>query len=98
MTRLFAVTRSRGPQWDPDPSMDWQRDWRQHADFMNGLHADGFVLLGGPLEGTSDILLVVHATIADEITARLADDCWTKNDLLRVSEIVPWSRRIGSLG
>jgi hypothetical protein len=29
--------------------MDEQQGWREHADFMNGLYADGFVLLGGPL-------------------------------------------------
>jgi hypothetical protein len=97
MTRIFAVTRSRGPHWDPGRSMDEQQDWREHADFMNGLHADKFVLLGGPLEGTSDVLLVVRATTVEEITARLADDCWSKAGLLSLSGIVPWRLRLGSL-
>jgi hypothetical protein len=31
-------------------AMEQQQDWRPHADFMNNLAAEGFVLLVGPLE------------------------------------------------
>jgi hypothetical protein len=65
---------------------------------MNALHRDGFVLLGGPLDGTPDVLLIVRAGDADEITARLADDVWTRNGLLRIKHIVPWTLRLGALG
>jgi uncharacterized protein YciI len=77
--------------------MEQQQDWREHADFMNGLYADRFVLLGGPLDGTSDVLLIVRAASAEEIAVRLSDDCWSKCDLLRISRIVPWRLRLGSL-
>lgn len=52
MPRLFAVMRSRGPAWNHSLPLDEQADWPRHADFMNALHAEGFVLLGGPLERT----------------------------------------------
>jgi len=98
MDRLFAVTRSRGPGWNPARPMEEQEDWRLHADFMNALHAEGFVLLGGPLEGTQEVLLIIRATGAEEIRSRLSGDCWTRKELLRNTQITPWSLRLGSLG
>lgn len=97
MPELFAVIRTRGPKWNAALPLEQQEDWRGHADFMNGLHEDGFVLLGGPLQGTPDVLLITRAQSAEEIRARLQADCWTQNDLLRVKEIVPWNLRLGSL-
>ena len=52
------------------------RGWRAHADFMNELVAEGFILLGGPLEGTRDVLLIVRAENEAEVEARLAPDVW----------------------
>jgi hypothetical protein len=97
MSRLFAVTRSRGPAWKAERSMEEQDDWPSHAVFMNALHREGFVILGGPLEGTPDVLLIARANDADEIQARLADDSWTRNGLLRLERIVPWTLRLGAL-
>ena len=98
MARLFAVTRSRGPAFHAGRPLEEQAEWSAHAVFMNALHRDGFVLLGGPLDGTPDVLLIVRAADADEITARFADDVWTRNDLLRITRIVPWTLRLGTLG
>lgn len=96
--QLFAVLNTRGPQWNNDLSMDEQVEWRQHADFMNGLVAEGFVVLGGPFVGTPDVLLVVRAENEAEVEARLAADIWRRNGLLRTRQIVPWWLRLGSLG
>jgi hypothetical protein len=98
MPRLFAVTRSRGPAWQGGRALEEQDEWTAHAIFMNALHRDGFVLLGGPLDGTPDVLLIMRARDSDEITARLADDVWTHNGLLRIKQIVPWTLRLGALG
>ncbi len=98
MPRLFAVTRSRGPAWNPSLPLEQQDDWPVHAAFMNALHAEGFVLLGGPLEGTSDVLLITRSNDVNEIQARLSADSWTSKDLLRIKQIVPWTLRLGSLG
>lgn len=98
MARLFAVTRSRGPAWNAARPMEEQAEWDSHAVFMNALHRDGFVLLVGPLEGTPDVLLIALANDADEIRARLSDDPWTRNGLLRITQILPWTLRLGALG
>ena len=97
MPRLFAVTRSRGPAWKAERPLDEQDDWSAHAVFMNALHRDGFIVLGGPLDGTPDVLLIARANDEDEIRARLAEDCWTRNGLLAIRQIVPWALRLGKL-
>ena len=94
MKRLFAVTRTRGPGWDGSRPLE---QWPAHAAFMNGLEAEGFVILGGPLEGTPDALLVIRANDEDEILTRLAADPWSRMDVLRVTQAVPWTLRLGTL-
>ena len=64
---------------------------------MNALAKEGFVVLGGPLEGTSDVLLIIRAGSPDEIRSRLAQDPWAIGDLLRIARITPWVLRLGSL-
>jgi uncharacterized protein YciI len=97
MKQLFAVIRSRGPAWENLRALEGQKDWTGHAAFMNALHAEGFVLLGGPFEGTADVLLVVRADDEAEIRRKLAPDPWTRNGLLQVTRVVPWTLRLGSL-
>jgi len=87
MKRLFVVIRSHGAGWRASRSMEDQKDWQK----------GGFVLLGGPLEGTHEVLLVIRASTADEIVERLLADPWSSGDILRISRITPWTLRLGSL-
>jgi hypothetical protein len=64
---------------------------------MNGLQARGVVTLGGPLEGTPDVLLVMRANSPEDAAEYLQDDPWTSLDLLRVERIIPWTLRLGAL-
>ena len=54
--------------------MEEQEDWEAHRCFMNALEEEGFVMLGGPLEGTDEVLLILRATIPEEIVDRLSAD------------------------
>jgi uncharacterized protein YciI len=94
---LFMVIRTRGAAWVDLLSMESQEDWEAHASFMSSLEQDGVVVLEGPLEGTSDVLLVVRARTNAEIISRLSADPWTRKDLLSLSRIIPWTLRLGSL-
>lgn len=76
--------------------MEHQKDWEAHAAFMNALEQEGFVLLGGPLEGTTDTLLVVRAGTETEVLDRLSADPWS-GDLLRVTLVAPWNLRLGAI-
>jgi uncharacterized protein YciI len=95
--QLFAVIRTRGSAWKDSRPLESQEDWEPHASFMDSLHREGFVALGGPLEGTADVLLIVRAESPDEILSRLAADPWSVKGLLRVSRISPWNLRLGAL-
>jgi uncharacterized protein YciI len=95
--KVFAVMRTRGPQWNDAQPMEGQHDWRRHAEQMNAMVADGFMLLGGPLVGTREVLLIVRAADEAEIEARLGTDCWTINGLLRTLQVTPWWLRLGRL-
>lgn len=97
MEQLFVVIRTRGPAWRDSQPMESQVDWTAHASFMNSLEREGFVILGGPLEGTSDVLLIARAKTPDDVRSRLAEDPWAGKDLLRVSRVAPWTLRLGSL-
>src|SRR5262245_44272771 len=97
MQQLFAVIRTRGPAWQESQPLEGQANWSGHASCMNSLAKEGFVVLGGPLAGTSDVLLVIQATSPDDVRARLAEDPWETQDLLRISRVAPWTLRLGSL-
>lgn len=94
---LFVVTRTRGTAWNSGLTLEGQADWEGHRQFMNRLEADGFVRLGGLLEGTPDVLLVIRAKGLEEIEERLAADPWTELKLLRTTEMRLWTLRLGSL-
>jgi uncharacterized protein YciI len=94
---LFAVIRTRGPAYQPGRPLEEQQAWRAHADFMNALHAEGFIVVGGPLTDGPDVLHIVRADSADAIKARLAADPWERMDLLRTIRVAPWTLRLGSL-
>jgi len=97
MKRLFAVLRSRGPAWQPSFPLEGQKAWDAHASFMDALVAEGWVALGGPLEETPDVLLIMRGESPDEILQRLKNDPWTGMGLLIVKQISPWTVRLGSL-
>jgi uncharacterized protein YciI len=97
MRRLFTVMINHGAGWRDGRPLEEQVEWDAHASFMDKLVEEEFVLLGGPLEGTSEVLLIVRAESLEEIKQRLAPDPWHKMDLLRVARITPWILRLGSL-
>ena len=61
MAELWVVRLSRGGPWDWSRDLREQDGWDEHARFMNSLVEDGFILLGGPLEGDRETLHVVDA-------------------------------------
>jgi uncharacterized protein YciI len=74
--------------------MRQQALWPEHAAFMEGLVAERFVVLGGPVGGgeeAPEVLLVIDARSAEAIRARLDADPWSKTGLLEVARIEPWT-------
>jgi len=88
---LYAVRRARGGPWDWSRDMRQQDGWAEHARFMDALVEDGFIVLGGPLEGDREALLVVNAPSEEAVRERLAADNWTANGMLTTVAIERWT-------
>jgi uncharacterized protein YciI len=87
----FALTMVHGPRWDNARGIREQQQWAEHASFMDGLVADGFILLGGPLGAGDRTLHVVDAIDHDEIRRRMAEDPWAAAGLLEIGSIERWA-------
>ena len=60
--RMFHVVLTRsGPEYDVSKPLEEQSRWRDHADFMDGLVDEGFIVLGGPLADEYRNVHVVNA-------------------------------------
>jgi uncharacterized protein YciI len=97
MKRPFVVLRAHGAGWEESRPLEEQADWPAHAAFMDALAEEGLIAFAGPLEGTSEALLVMRAEDAAEVDRRLAADPWTRNGLLTTKARWPWTLRLGSL-
>ena len=65
--------------------------WQAHADFMDALAAEGFVVLGGPIESGEEILLVIASSAADTARTRLDADPWSEAGLLETARVERWT-------
>jgi hypothetical protein len=90
---FFVVLRRTGPQWDPSQPLERQSGWPAHAQFMDGLVADGFVVLGGPLADETRVVLAVEAELEAEVRATLARDPWSETHLV-VEAVDAWTIRL----
>ena len=97
MPHLFAVTEIRGGPWDRSKPLGGQTGWRAHAEFMDALVYSGFVILGGPLEGEREVLLIMRAEDEAGILTRLGQDPWIRSGHLRVGGVLRWTLRLGAL-
>lgn len=68
-----------------------QEGWQEHARFMNALVDDGLILLGGPVEGDRETLLVFKSLSREAVLERLAHDPWARNGMLTVTSIENWT-------
>lgn len=95
---IFAVTLARGGPWDFSRGLREQEGWHAHAAFMDGLVEGRFLLLGGPLEGERDVLLVVEAASEQDVRSALARDNWHENGMLTIASIRSWTVLLDGLG
>jgi uncharacterized protein YciI len=90
---FFVVCRRTGPEWDPSLPLEEQSDWPAHAEFMDGLVATGFVVLGGPLADEETVVLAVKAASEVDVRATLALDPWSDSHLV-VDRVDAWAIRL----
>lgn len=58
---------------------------------MDALVDEGFIVLGGPLEGGREVLHAISASSEEDVRTRLAEDNWAKNGMLTVKSVEPWT-------
>jgi uncharacterized protein YciI len=88
----YVVELAKGPGWDHSRGRREQAGWDEHAAFMDALAEDGFILLGGPVDGDEGDL-TLHLVDADDeqtIRTRLAEDPWS-GELVTIHSIRSWS-------
>jgi uncharacterized protein len=92
MADYFLVKHVPGPGWDHSRLRREQDGWDEHAAFIDGLAAEGVIVLGGPVgPGDGDYaLLVVDLDDEAAIRARLAADPW-EDTILEIESIEPWT-------
>ena len=86
----YAVTQERDENWDITRSMREQKNWDEHARFMDALVEDGFIILGGPLDDEEKVLLIINAPSRQAIEGRLAGDPWSSMGIRRIAKIERW--------
>ncbi len=60
---------------------------------MDGLVADGFIVLGGPLGDEHRVILAIEAASEEEVRSTLARDPWHESHLV-VESVDPWTIRL----
>ncbi|HUE28504.1 MAG TPA: hypothetical protein VMP89_17145 [Solirubrobacteraceae bacterium] len=88
---FFAVRLERGGPWDWSQDLREQDGWDEHARFMDSLVEDGFVLLGGPLDGEREIRHAISAPSEETVRERLAQDNWHQNGMLTIKSVERWT-------
>lgn len=89
--RYFLCTLVHGPAWDSTRGIREQDGWADHAGFMDGLVADGFIVVGGPV-GQGDVTAhLIHAVDSDQVRARLAEDPWAADGHLEIGSLESWA-------
>jgi uncharacterized protein YciI len=88
---LWLVRRVRGGPWNWSRDMREQDGWGEHARFMDQLVEDGFVVLGGPVEGDREVVHVVDAPSEEAIRTRLAEDNWERSGMLTTTSVERWT-------
>ena len=93
MATFLVILTQSGPEFDRSRPLEEQSRWTEHADFMDGLVADGFIVLGGPLAGGPRVAHVVEADSEVAVRAALAQDPWSETHL-EVFSVEPWTIRL----
>ncbi|TMM20049.1 MAG: hypothetical protein E6F97_11245 [Actinobacteria bacterium] len=87
---FLLVLRRSGPEYDHSKGLREQSGFDEHADFMDALVEDGFIVLGGPLGDEVRTAHVVEAESEQAIRERMARDPWSGTHLV-VDSIDPWT-------
>jgi uncharacterized protein YciI len=90
MKNTFVAISSAGPNRDPWKGTREQPFWDEHANFIDHLVEEGFILMGGPLVDEGGALLVLNAEDENEVREKLKNDPWFKQGILKLESLKRW--------
>jgi len=93
MAMFHVVLLQAGPQWLPGRPLEEQTGWQEHAEYMDALVEEGFIVLGGPVSDDGRVVHAVEAESEDAVRATWARDPWSETHLV-VDSIEPWTIRL----
>ena len=90
MKNTLVVISSAGPNRDVSKGTREQPFWDEHAEFIDRLVAEGFILMGGPLVDEGGALLIVNGEDENEVRQKLKNDPWRAHRILKLESIKRW--------
>ena len=93
MPTFHVIMHRSGPEWKAGAPLEEQSGWERHADFMDGLVDQGFIVLGGPLSDEFRVVHVIEAESEEAVRATRARDPWSETHL-HVAAVEPWTLRL----
>ena len=89
---FHVILRQAGPEFDSTKPLEEQTFWREHADYMNQLVADGHIVLGGPIPD-GRVAHAMDAASEEKLLELWSRDPWHNSHLL-LESIEPWDIRL----
>src|SRR4029077_6459719 len=94
MKNTFVVISSAGPNRDLSKGTREQPFWDEHAEFIDRLATESFILMGGPLVDAGGSLLIVNVEdeneVEKEMEEKLKNDPWRDQGILKLESIKRW--------
>ena len=91
MTEYWLVRRKRGGPWDFSRDLREQEGWEEHAEIMDRWVEEGFIVLGGPIEGDEEVVHVIDSPSKDAIAEKFAEDNWEQDGKLSTVSVERWT-------
>lgn len=89
MKGTFIVISSAGEHRDLSKGSREQRYWDEHAEFIDRLVDEGFIMMGGPFDD-GGAMLIVRADGEDQVREKMKDDPWYQKGMLELESIKHW--------
>jgi uncharacterized protein len=86
----FIIFRKPGPAWIEGKGSRQQPGWDAHAQFMDELHENGWILVGGPFADYSRVLQIVRCASMAEAEHLFDEDPWTDMGILEQDGVHEW--------
>ena len=90
MKNTFLAISSAGPNRDLSKGTREQPFWDEHAEFIDRLARECFILMGGPLVDEGGSLLIVNAEDENEVREKLKNDPWRDQGILKLESVKRW--------